>query len=122
MERDRRRRIVEAAKHHGTRASASRAGREAAHDVLVEHDLRGEQAASLGRAGRRIEAAIAEMEARAAAWRAEVDRREDHARAWAEARAAARLARWELVVQREAMGLTDHTALDRAYPIPPRPF
>ncbi len=90
--------------------------REVALDVVLELDLRQEQASSLGRTGRRIERALRQMRAAAEAWRA--DGNPEHARTFDEARRKARQYRWELVVQREAMGLTDHTAVHQAYPIP----
>lgn len=117
MDPERARQIVKEIRKRSSGVPTSMVRRQAALDVLVEQDLRQEQAASLGRVGRRIEAAIAAMSASADAWATEIDRRDEHARDWAEARRAALQARWELVVQREALGMTDHSVLDRVYPI-----
>ena len=78
-------------------------------DVLA-HELAAEAASVLGRAGRRVESAVARYEAAADG---------DDKRA-----ALSHLADavWELGVQREAMGLSDPRAMIAAYRIPPAAF
>jgi hypothetical protein len=79
----------------------------------VRHELARERAAALGRAGRRVE------EARDACL-ALARRPEVTADAYRAALATFDEARWEFCVQREALGLYDHTWVDRIYPPPPR--
>jgi hypothetical protein len=96
-------------------------GRRGASHARIEEDIRREKAAALGRAGERLDAALAEV--RDAVRRldhaadATVRRRlfEDYERAWRRAR----LAREALLVQREAIGLRHHGAVDQAFPEPP---
>jgi len=72
----------------------------------VELDVRAEIAASLGRAGRRLERAVGALAA-AGERGGEAGRRAlVH---------AATEALWACVVQREAIGLTDHAGLREAY-------
>ena len=72
----------------------------------VELDVRAEIASSLGRAGRRLEQAVGALAA-AEEWGGEAGRR-----ALVDAAAEAL---WACVVQREAIGLTDHAGLGEAY-------
>lgn len=87
----------------------------------LEHELRAEQAASLGRIGRKLERAIADLEVA----RAELSR--------CQTRGPERLALvekclalhseseryfWYMQVQRECMGINNHDALREHYPIP----
>ncbi|MEN0068144.1 MAG: hypothetical protein AAGA48_38825 [Myxococcota bacterium] len=102
-----------------TSSNASRMSiREVALDAVLAHDLKGEQATSLGRVGRRIEVAIQEMRACAQAWATSAENRDQHALSFEEARKTALQAKWELKVQREALGIADHSILDQIYPIP----
>ena len=71
-------------------------------DLAIEHELKGERAASLGRAGAALDRALA---------------------AWREAPSAAttneaqkRL--WYLIVQREALGLRRHREVYELYAVP----
>ena len=89
----------------------------------LEHDLAAEllceQAISLGRAGRHLAAACAA----ARQFLAEIgpDPSDRQRAEYGDLYRIARHARWKLVVQREAMGLLHHRALDEAYPMPPPP-
>lgn len=73
----------------------------------LEYEIAGEKASSLGRAGRRLEAALARLAEAGAG----------------EGRRAARFeaadALWHYLVQREAMGLRDQRAILREYRVPP---
>jgi hypothetical protein len=85
-------------------AFAKRLGVETGEAVL-RYELLEEQAAALGRAGRKLEAALAalrahEGEGRAGALKAAAD------------------AAWGFLVQREAMGLRDRAAVVAQYDIP----
>jgi hypothetical protein len=96
----------------------------------LEREMLGEMAGTLGRAGERVEVALAQMETLG-----------DEADALAEAvdagRADRRLLReklvsfnlavehaemriWELIVQREALGIRRHEMIPRVYPVPRR--
>jgi len=76
-------------------------------DAVLRHELLEEQAQSLGRAGRKVEAALAALrdhpggEGRAALVKAAAD------------------AVWGFLVQREVMGLRDRTQVVAHYAIPP---
>jgi hypothetical protein len=88
----------------------------------VEEEIRREKAAALGRAGGRLEDALAH--AKAIARRFEAARnpseRERLARDYEAARVRVERARLALVVQREAIGLRHHAVIDQAFPEPPR--
>jgi len=85
----------------------------------IEEEILAEKADALRRIGQTLERQIAELERlRAAADEAPDDERARWVRAYAELRARARLQRWYLLVQREAVGLRHHQDLDRHYPIP----
>jgi hypothetical protein len=88
----------------------------------TEREIAAEKAAALGRAGERLEHALAEVTALGARLDA-ASGPEDQARiqgeydlAWERA-AAARLA---LLIQREALGLRHHRLVDQQFPEPPR--
>lgn len=86
----------------------------------VEREILAEKAATLGRAGERLEAALAE----AAALRARLQSADPAARGalreqYARARARALDARRMLLIQREAIGLRSHRVVDQRYPEPP---
>lgn len=113
------RRIVASTRHRTGSGTHAKARREVALDETLAHELRQEQATSLARVGRRIEQSIDELIDLATAWRtAPPAQREDLAQTFAETRRRALQARWELMVQREAIGLVDHAILERLYPIP----
>lgn len=88
----------------------------------TEAEILAEKAAALGRAGERLEQALAEVHALGARLDAARDAVEhdrllvEYDRAWRRA-ADARLA---LVIQREAVGLRHHRVLDQEFPEPPR--
>lgn len=77
-------------------------------------ELNNERASSLGRAGRKLEAAVA---ACATALAALDGSRESIAR-FDERREQALEARWEMIVTRECCGMWPHDDVDRAWPIP----
>ena len=85
----------------------------------VERELQSERAAALARiAGR-----LGELVARLAEMRADPPKppgatRTAEVAAYRAVRAEARLYRWYLEVQREALGLRRHDGLDEHYPIP----
>jgi hypothetical protein len=88
----------------------------------IKEEIAREKAAALGRAGERLEAALATLHAIAGAWRAADEPRErerlaqDYDVAWR----AADAARMALLVQREAVGLRDERVVDQQFPRPPR--
>jgi hypothetical protein len=75
-------------------------------DAVFRHELLEEQAQSLGRAGRKVEAALTALAAH-----------EDGEGRPALVKAAAN-AVWEFLVQREVMGLRDRNAVVAQYGIP----
>ncbi|HZP36472.1 MAG TPA: hypothetical protein VFE48_08275 [Methylomirabilota bacterium] len=88
----------------------------------TEKEILAEKAATLGRAGERLEAALA----LAARLRLAVESARDGAAReialaeYREARARALDARRTLIIQREAIGLRNHRILDQQFPEPPR--
>jgi hypothetical protein len=88
----------------------------------INAELAQEKAAALGRAGERLEAALADA--------TELGRRldlattvEEEARrlaAYESARLRAVHARTALLIQREALGLRNHRIVDQQYPEPPK--
>lgn len=88
----------------------------------LEAEIRSEQAAAYGRAGRKVEAALVALglatDALLTASDAEIAAAR---RAWREVRDEAERARWELLVHREALGLLRQGDVEEQYPIPPRP-
>ena len=97
-------------------------GRSAEAHARVVEEIAREKAATLGRAGDRLEAALAEVAEIARAWRAAEDARARaelcaaYARAWH----AAEATRQTLLIQREAVGLRHHRDMDVQFPRPPR--
>ena len=89
----------------------------------VEKEILGEKAAALGRAGERLEAALAELRAVTAQLTNAGDdtRREALRGAYRAARARARTARLHLLIQREAVGLRSHRVVDQQFPEPAPP-
>src|SRR5688572_1237727 len=88
----------------------------------TEEEIRAEKAATLGRAGERLEAALAAAaEIRGALDAAVEPAARDQLRADYEvARKRALDARRVLLIQREAIGLRNHRVVDQRYPEPPR--
>jgi hypothetical protein len=87
--------------------------------AAVEDELAAEKAAALGRIGRTLEGLLAELgRLRAAAARATGEERSRLVAAYRAAREKAKLWHFYLVVQREAMGLTNHELVAPAYAIP----
>jgi hypothetical protein len=84
--------------------------------AFIEAELNQERAALLGRFGRRVEKAIAVCEAQLAHLDPTDQRALD---AYRSARAEALRAIDDLCLQREMVGLTDHSGIDRFYPVPP---
>jgi hypothetical protein len=101
--------------------SAAKARTAEAHARVQEEIVR-EKAAALGRAGERLEAALAAVAAVGRAWHAAAnpaDRErlgQDYDAAWR----AADAARLALLIQREAVGLRDQRVVDQQFPRPPR--
>ena len=98
------------------------ASRRAETHRRIEDEIRREKAATLGRAGERLDAALREAERigrelDAAHHPAERSRLEV---AYEDARARAKAARYALLVQREAIGLRSHRVVDQLFPEPPR--
>lgn len=92
-----------------------------AHRRIVEEIAR-EKAATLGRAGERLEAALAAVADAARAFHAARDpeTRQRRAAEYEHAWRAAEAARLTLVIQREAVGLRHHRDVDQQFPRPPR--
>jgi len=85
----------------------------------LEAELRAEEAAALGRIAAVLEGILAELKQRREAFdRLPHDLRPRAAEAYDTLREQARLYRWYLVVQREALGLLRHEDVDRHYPLP----
>jgi hypothetical protein len=91
------------------------------HRRTVE-EIAKEKAVTLGRAGERLETALAAVAGLAHAFRAAPDAAArqrlaaEYERAWR----AAEAARLTLVIQREAVGLRHHRDVDQQFPRPPR--
>jgi len=87
----------------------------------TEKEILAEKAATLGRAGERLEAALrvaAELHA-ALAQAPEGPAREGARASYRQARARALDARRTLIIQREAIGLRNHRLVDQQFPEPP---
>jgi hypothetical protein len=80
-------------------------------EAVLRYELMAEQAAALGRAGAKLEAALAALRAQAPDREAQDDGR-------AAALKAAADAAWCFFVQREAMGLRDRAAVIAQYEVP----
>jgi hypothetical protein len=88
----------------------------------VEREILGEKAAALGRAGERLEAALAELREAAERLQAcDEGRRGELRAAYRRARERARTARLHLLIQREALGLRSHRVVDQQFPEPSPP-
>ena len=88
----------------------------------TEREIAAEKAATLGRAGERLEAALREVAVVRARWvtAGGTRERERLTHEYERARQAALVARRILVIQREALGLRQHRVVDELYPEPPR--
>jgi hypothetical protein len=85
----------------------------------LEAEMRAEKAAALGRIAGGLEGILAELRRRREDFgRLPRDERSRAAEAYDALRERARLYRWYLVVQREALGLFRHEDVDRHYPLP----
>ena len=87
----------------------------------TEKEIIAEKAATLGRAGERLEAALRAV---AELRRTFEDAVDPAAREWAlasyrQARSRALAARHTLIIQREAIGLRNHRIVDQQFPEPP---
>lgn len=87
----------------------------------VEREIVGEKAAALGRAGERLEQALAEANVAAARLLGapDAEARARLADDYARARRRALEARLALLIQREAVGLRRHATVDQQFPEPP---
>ena len=87
----------------------------------IDKEIAGEKAATLGRAGERLEQAMEDVRAAAEHLLAARDDQERLrlGEAYTAARARAVQARLVLMIQREALGLRRHTTVDQQYPEPP---
>jgi hypothetical protein len=88
----------------------------------LEKEILGEKAAALGRAGEKLEAALAETAELGQALDHEADptRRVALLAKYDDARRRAATARMMLLIQREAIGLRHHRTVDQKFPEPPR--
>jgi len=89
----------------------------------TEREILAEKASALGRAGERLETALAELASVACALAETGDesRREELRAAYRAAHARARTARLHLLIQREAVGLRSHRVVDQQFPEPAPP-
>jgi hypothetical protein len=89
----------------------------------VESEIAQEKAAALGRAGERLEEALATLAALVQAFGGTNDetRRAELRAAYRAARAGVRTARLHLLIQREALGLRSHRVVDQQFPEPAPP-
>ena len=87
----------------------------------TEKEIIAEKAATLGRAGERLEAAIGLVAELRQAFESAVDAaaRECTLASYRQARARALDARHTLIIQREAIGLRNHRIVDQQFPEPP---
>ena len=85
----------------------------------TETELRAEKAAALARIAGTLEGLLAELGRRRESFgRLSSEQRAAATEAYDALREQARLYRWYLVVQREALGLCRHDDVDRHYPLP----
>jgi len=87
----------------------------------TEKEILAEKAATLGRAGERLEAALALVTERRQALERMIDgaARAAALASYRQARARALDARHTLIIQREAIGLRNHRIVDQQLPEPP---
>jgi hypothetical protein len=90
--------------------------------TALEVEIIEEMARALGRAEDKLLAALLRLEVagRALTESSDPGERSGRALAFNEAREHALRARWELVIQREAVGIRRNDIVERLYPIPPR--
>ena len=89
----------------------------------IVREITQEKAVTLGRAGERLEAALATLGALTRAWQAAADDEAERARLAAEYEQAwrhAETARLTLLIQREAVGLRHHRDVEQQFPRRPR--
>ncbi len=88
----------------------------------TEKEIVAEKAATLGRAGERLEAALRLAAELLDAWREAPagEARERARQSYHQARTRAQEARRILIIQREAIGLRNHRLVDQQFPEPPR--
>ena len=89
----------------------------------IVREITQEKAVTLGRAGERLEAALATLDALASAWQTAGDDDAERARVAAEYEHAwrhAETARLMLLIQREAVGLRHHRDVEQQFPRPAR--
>ena len=88
----------------------------------LEKEILGEKAAALGRAGEKLEEALAVAAELGQALDRERDpaRRAERLAEYESARRRAANARMMLLIQREAIGLRHHRTVDQKFPEPPR--
>jgi hypothetical protein len=88
----------------------------------IEDEIRREKAATLGRAGERLEEALARVQTIVRQFETAHDphERDRLAREYEVVRRRAEAARLALVIQREAIGLRRHAVLDQLFPELPR--
>ena len=87
----------------------------------LEKEIVAEMAAALGRAEDKLNAALLRLElAGKELDTAAPDERPPRAIVFDARRADALQARWELVIQRESVGIVRNEVIERMYPIPPR--
>lgn len=86
----------------------------------TEQELRAEKAAALGRAGERLEQALADVAALARQYQQSTEPAERCrlAQAYEAARRQATAARTALLIQREACGIRHHAVVDQVFPEP----
>ena len=87
----------------------------------TEQEIAAEKAAALGRAGERLEQALAETRdaARRLLDASDPEERERRVAAYTLARKKALEVRTALLIQREALGLRRHAVVDQQFPEPP---
>lgn len=88
--------------------------------ALLEAEFKQERTDALGRIGRKLQTAIDEAKAldERLAHLPSGPTREQHLERYREARARVEEFRYYLVVQREAIGVLEHSILDEMYPLP----
>jgi len=100
-----------------SRVEAARGG-----EGSLEREVISEMAKTLGRVTRRLTDALERLAktGRAVDAAADADARAKLVAEFNRRRAEAVKARWELLVQREALGFRRHEDIDACYPVPPR--
>ncbi len=120
MDVDQWRGLVKAARN-ARGGSLGKRMRGAAIEETLAAELLAEQAVSLARVGRRLQQACDRAGELCESLLVASDARERAtlAEAYRQARGQAKQVRWEIIVQREAIGLQNHHDLDEIYPMPP---